>query len=163
MWAGLRPQEPFHWKSAGGRPDVSPSKKRTPALSLLSLLLCLKIARFLILGAAPEELSAFIIWPSLNIEPTLSQISEETLESLKLREKNFERQTAPSNQQPKGIPRVMSRNDARDSLKPHRSSQLKQVSNKISIKWLNRVVFISKSKDTRVLLLMIGMGKIVWK
>ncbi len=38
------------------------------------------------------------IW-SLNIEPTPSQISEETLESLKLRErnsrKNFERQTAP--------------------------------------------------------------------
>ncbi len=51
------------------------------------------------LGAAPEELSAFTIWPSLNIEPTRSQISEETLESLKLRErnsrKNFERQTAP--------------------------------------------------------------------
>ncbi len=40
------------------------------------------------LGAAPEELSAFNIWPSLNIEPTLSQISEETLENLKLRERN---------------------------------------------------------------------------
>ncbi len=39
---------------------------------------------------------------ALNIEPTLSQISEETLESLKLCErnsrKNFERQTAPSRQ-----------------------------------------------------------------
>ncbi len=163
MWAGLRPQEPFHWKSAGGRPDVSPSKKRPPRSRSLSLLLCLKITRFLKLGAAPEELSAFNIWPSLNIEPTLSQISEETLESLKLREKNFERQTAPSSQQPKGIPRVTSRNDARDSLEPHRSSQLKQVSNKISIKWLNRVVFISKSKDNRVLLLMIDTGKIVWK
>ncbi len=31
MWAGLRPQEPFHWKSAGGRPDVSPSKKTDPS------------------------------------------------------------------------------------------------------------------------------------
>ncbi len=57
MWAGLRPQEPFHWKSAGGRPDVSPSKKRTPALSL-SLSLCLQIAHFLKLGAAPKELLA---------------------------------------------------------------------------------------------------------
>ncbi len=61
MWAGLHPQEPFHWKSAGGRPDVSPSKKRTPPLSLslsLSLALCLQIARFLKLGAAPKELLA---------------------------------------------------------------------------------------------------------
>ncbi len=141
MWAGLCPQEPFHWKSAGGRPDVSPSKKRTP------LSLCLKITRFLKLGSAPEELSTFNIWPSLNIEPTLSQISEETLESLKLRERNSRGQTAPrANQPTKGIPRVTSRNDARDSLKPHRSSQLKQVSNKISIKWLNCVVFISKVK-----------------
>ncbi len=118
--------------------------KNGPQPSLCSL--CLKIARFLKLGAAPEELSAFNIWPSLNIEPTPSQISEETLESLKLR---FERQTAQSSQQPKGIPRVTLRNDARDSLKPHRSSQLKQVSNEISIKWLNRMVFISKSKDNK--------------
>ncbi len=63
-------------------------KKMDPSSLALPLLLCLKIAHFLKLGAAPEELSAFNIWPSLNIEPTLSQISEETLESLKLRERN---------------------------------------------------------------------------
>ncbi len=58
MWAGLRPQEPFHWKSAGGRPDVSPSKKRTPSTSLSLSALCLKVACFLKLGAAPNELLA---------------------------------------------------------------------------------------------------------
>ncbi len=42
-------QELFNWKSAGGRPDVSPSKKRTPWLSL---------SRFLKLGATPKELLA---------------------------------------------------------------------------------------------------------
>ncbi len=71
-------------------------KNRPPRSLSLSLL---EIVRFLKLGAAPEELAAFTIWPSFNIEPTPSQISEETLESLKLRErnsrKNFERQTAP--------------------------------------------------------------------
>ncbi len=105
--------------------------KNGPQLSLSgALALCLKIARFLKLGAAPKELLALTSGQALNIEPTLSQISEETLESLKLRErnsrKNFERQTALSSQTTtKGIPRVTSRNDARDSLKPHRSSQLK--------------------------------------
>ncbi len=58
MWAGLRPQEPFHWKSTGGCPDVSPSKKRMPSLSLALSALCLQIARFLKLGAAPNELLA---------------------------------------------------------------------------------------------------------
>ncbi len=141
--AGLRPSRTISLEEhrVGGT-EIS-GLILSPSCCSLSLLLCLKIACFLKLGAAPEELSAFNIWPSLNIEPTLSQISEETLESLKLREKNFECQTAPSSQQPtKG----MSRNDAWDSLKPHRSSQLKQVSNRISIKWLNRVVFISKVK-----------------
>ncbi len=37
------------------------------------------------LGATPKELAALTSRPSLNIEPTSSQISEETLESLKLR------------------------------------------------------------------------------
>ncbi len=36
MWAGLCSQEPFHWKSAGGRPDVSPAKKRARTLSPLN-------------------------------------------------------------------------------------------------------------------------------
>ncbi len=56
------------------------------------------------------------IWPSLNIEPTSSQISEETLKSLKLRNsrKNSRasNNTEQSNQQ-KGIPRVTSRDDDR--------------------------------------------------
>ncbi len=56
MWAGLHPQEPFHWKSAGGRPDAH-LKSGPPPLSL-SLTLCLQIARFLKLGAAPKELLA---------------------------------------------------------------------------------------------------------
>ncbi len=113
----------------------------------LSLALCLQIARFLKLGAAPKELLALTSRPSLNIEPTLSQISEETLESLKLRERNS-RASYSTEQPTKGIPRVTSRNDARDSLKPQISDHLnlKQVSHKISIKWLNRVVFISKVK-----------------
>ncbi len=123
----------------------------------LSRSLCLKIARFLKLGAAAEELSAFNIWPSLNIEPTLSQISEEILESLKLCErnsrKNFERQTAPSSQQPtKGIPRVTSRDDdMQDSVNQpgnettdQRHFNLKQVSNNLYS--LELVVFISKVK-----------------
>ncbi len=80
------------------------------------------------LGAAPEELAALTSRPSLNIEPTSSQISEETLESLKLREKNFERQTTPepTKQQQKDIPRVMSRDDdTRNSFKPQRHFNLK--------------------------------------
>ncbi len=105
----------FIGRASSGRDRNLRSKILTPSSRSLSLL---EIARFLKLGAAPEELSAFTFWPSLNIEPTRSQISEETLESLKLHEKNFERQTAPSKQQ-KGIPRVTSRNDARNSLKPH--------------------------------------------
>ncbi len=105
MWAELRPQEPFHWKSAGGRPDVSPSKSGPP-LSSLSLLSARNRA-FLETWSCSKRAPSLNIWPSLNIEPTLSQISEETLESLKLRErnsrKNFERQTAPS-KPPEGHP-----------------------------------------------------------
>ncbi len=73
----------------------------TPSTLTLSLSL-LEIAHFLELGVAPKELLALTSGQALNIEPTLSQISEETLESLKLRErnsrKNFERQTALSSQ-----------------------------------------------------------------
>ncbi len=86
-------------RASSGRDRNLRSKILTPSSLTLSAL-CSKSHVFLKLGAAPEELAAFNIWPSLNIEPTSSQISEETLESLKLRErnsrKNFERQTAPS-------------------------------------------------------------------
>ncbi len=134
----------------------------------LSLALCSLLANraFLETWSCSKRAPSLNIWPSLNIEPTHSQISEETLESLKLRERNSRAsnstQSQPRNNQ-KGNPRVTSRDkDTQDSLEPHRSSQQKQVSNKISIKWLNRVVFISKSKDNRVLLLMIDTGKIVY-
>ncbi len=33
--AGLRPQEQFHWKSASGCTEVSPSKKTDPQLTAL--------------------------------------------------------------------------------------------------------------------------------
>ncbi len=141
MWAGLRPQEPFHWKSTGGRPDVSPSKKRTPALFSLSLLSARNCA-FLETWSCSKRAPSLNIWPSLNTEPTLSQISEETLESLKLRErnsrKNFERQTAPS-KPPEGHPQ--SDEDTRNSLEPYRSFQLKSKYQTKPLKWLNRVVF----------------------
>ncbi len=80
------------------------------------------------------------IWPSLNIEPTLSQISEETLESLKLCERNSRASNSteqPNNQ--KGIPRVTSRDDDTwDSFNQpgnettdQRHFNLKQVSNNL--------------------------------
>ncbi len=86
--------------------------KSGPPLSALSLL---ENRASLKLGATPKELAALTSRPSLNIEPTSSQISEETLESLKLREKNFECQTTPepTKQQQKDIPRVTSRDDDR--------------------------------------------------
>ncbi len=87
MWAGLRTQEPFHWKSDGGRPDVSPSKKRPPLSLALSAAL-LENRALLETWSCSKRAPSLNIWPSLNIEPTLSQISEETLESLKLRERN---------------------------------------------------------------------------
>ncbi len=115
-----------------------------------SLLLCLKSRVSLKLGAAPEELAAFNIWPSLNIEPTSSQISEETLESLKLRNSRKNSRASNNTEQPnqqKGIPRVTSRDeDTRDSFKPPSSFQLKSKYQTKSLKWLNRVVFISKVK-----------------
>ncbi len=100
--------------------------KSEPPLS--ALLSAWKSRVSLKLGAAPEELAALTSRRSLNIEPTSSQISEETLESLKLREKNFERQTTPepTKQQQKDIPRVTSRDDnTRNSFKPQRHFNLK--------------------------------------
>ncbi len=73
-------------------------------------------------------------------------------------------QTAPRAKQPEGHPQSdVTRRGHAGFPQATDHFNLKQVSNKISIKWLNRVVFISKSKDNRVLLLMIDTGKIVWK
>ncbi len=119
--------------------------KSGPPLSSRSLCSLLESRAFLETWSCSKRAPSLNIWPSLNIELTLSQISEETLESLKLRErnsrKNFERQTAPS-KPPKGIPRVTSRDeDTRDPLEPYRSFQLKSKYQTKSLKWLNRVVF----------------------
>ncbi len=58
MWVGLRPQEPFHWKSAGGRPDVSPAKKTDPLALARSLL---EIARFFEIWSCSKGALAFNI------------------------------------------------------------------------------------------------------
>ncbi len=105
--------------------------------------LCSKSRVFLKFGAAPEELAAFNIWPSLNIEPTSSQISEETLESLKLCErnsrKNFERQSAPS-KTTEGHPQSdVTQRRAEFPQATQRHFNLK-ASIKQPLKWLNRVV-----------------------
>ncbi len=104
MWAELHPEgQSGWWKPLGVErkaSDISPFKKRIPALFLalsLSALLCSarKSRVSLKLGALQQKLAAFNIWPSLNTEPTLRQISEETLEGLKLRERNFKHRTTP--------------------------------------------------------------------
>ncbi len=131
----------FIGRASSGRDRNLRSKILTPSSRSLSLL---EIARFLKLGAAPEELAAFNIWLSLNIEPTSSQISEETLESLKLRErnsrKNFERQSAPS-KTTEGHPQSdVTQQRAEFPQATQRHFNLK-ASIKQPLKWLNRVVF----------------------
>ncbi len=131
----------FIGRASSGRDRNLRSKILTPSSLTLSAL-CLKIA-LLETWSCSKQAPSLNIWPSLNIEPTLSQISEETLESLKLRErnsrKNFERQTAPS-KPPEGHPQsdVTQRGHAGFLQATQRHFNLKkQVSNKISIKWLN--------------------------
>ncbi len=74
----------FIGRASSGRNRNLRSKILTPS-SLCSLL---EIAHFVKLGATPKELAALTSRSSLNIELTLSHISEETLESLKLCERN---------------------------------------------------------------------------
>ncbi len=88
----LRPEgQPGWWKPLGVErkaSDVSPFKKRIPALCSLALCSAWK-SRFL------KLLAAITSGRVSNTEPTLRQISEETLESLKLRERNFKHRTTP--------------------------------------------------------------------
>ncbi len=98
--------------------------KSGPPLSSRTLCSLLEIARFLETWSYSKGALALTFRPSLNIEPTLSQISEDTLESLKLRERNSRKNSRASNNteqpnQQKGIPRVTSRKDELNSLKPH--------------------------------------------
>ncbi len=75
--AGLRPSITISLEDhrVGGT-EIS-GLKLTPS-TLARSALCLKIACFLKLGAAPKELLDLTSGQALNIEPTLSQISEET-------------------------------------------------------------------------------------
>ncbi len=95
----------FIGRASSGRDRNLRSKILTPSSLTLSALL--ESRAFLETWSCSKRAPSLNIWPSLNIEPTLSQISEETLESLKLRErnsrKNFEHQTAPS-KPPEGHP-----------------------------------------------------------
>ncbi len=115
------------------------------------------------LGATPKELAALTSRPSLNIEPTSSQISEETLESLKLREKNFECQTTPepTKQQQKDIPTSDITQRRGDSVKPRHFNLKASTKQNLYSAGTGRI--ISKVRIIIVLLLMIDTGKIVWK
>ncbi len=67
-----------------GRPLVNTLWHRLRSLSAAQL----ENRAFLETWSCSKRAPSLNIWPSLNIEPTFSQISEETLESLKLRERN---------------------------------------------------------------------------
>ncbi len=96
--------EPCRWSSGykdnliggslwglNGRPLVNTLWHRLLSLSLSAW----KSRASLKLGATPKKSLQPKSRPSLKIEPTSHQISEETLESLKLRERNFKHQTTP--------------------------------------------------------------------
>ncbi len=129
-------------------------KNRPPSLSLCSLLSA-RNRTFLETWSCSKRAPSLNIWPSLNTEPTLSQISEETLESLKLRErnsrKNSERQTAPS-KPPEGHPQsdVTRRGHAGFLQATQCHFNLKASIKQNLYKVAELVVFISKSKDNRV-------------
>ncbi len=145
--------------------------KLTPSCSR-SLSALLENRASLSWSCSKKKLAALTSRPSLNIEPTSSQTSEETLESLKLRNsrKNSRasNNTEQSNQQ-KGIPRVTSRDDRRNSLNQpgNETTDQRHFNLKAGIKQnlysagTGRI--ISKVRIIIVLLLMIDTGKIVWK
>ncbi len=97
--------EPCRWSFVYRNPFIGralvdaltsvPLKSGSP-LSLSLSALCLEIARFFETWSySKKKLAALTSRPSLKIEPTSRQISEETLESLNLRERNFKHQTTP--------------------------------------------------------------------
>ncbi len=139
-----------------GRPLTSvPLKSGTP-LSLALSLFCSEMARFFWNSELRQQkLAAFNTWPSLKIEPTLRQISAETLESLKLRERNFKHRTTP--EQPvkptEGHPqewRHVTRTRGIPSTSGKRKSDQRhfnlKASNQITFILLNRGASISKVK-----------------
>ncbi len=108
----------FIGRASSGRDRKLRSKILTPSSLTLSLLSA-RNRVFLETWSCSKRAPSLNIWPSLNIEPTLSQISEETLESLRERNsrKNFERQTAPS-KPPEGHPQSDATQRRVGSLKP---------------------------------------------
>ncbi len=97
--------EPCRWSFVYRNPFIGralvdaltsvPLKSGSPLSPTLSLLSAWKSRASLKIGATPKKLAALTSRPSLKIEPTSRQISEETLGSLKLRERNFKHQTTP--------------------------------------------------------------------
>ncbi len=89
-------RNPFIGRASSGRDRIL-RLKLTPSCShSLSLFCCcLKFALRETRSYTNQKLAAFNTWPSLNTEPTLRQISEETLEGLKLHERNFKHRTTP--------------------------------------------------------------------
>ncbi len=126
----------FIGRASSGRDRNLRSKILTPSSRSFSLL---EIARFLKLGAAPEELSAFTFWPSLNIEPTRSQISEETLKVWSYREEL--RASNSTEQTTEGHPQSGRHATTRGIPSSHTGHFKLKSSIKQPLKWLNRVVF----------------------
>ncbi len=129
----------------------------------LSLLLSLKIARFLKLGAAPNELLALTSGRVWTLNQHLVKSLKKPLKVWSYAKGTQERQTAPRAKQPEGHPQSDITRQGHAGFPQATDHFNLKASIKQPLKWLNRVVFISKSKDNRVLLLMIDTGKIVWK
>ncbi len=126
----------------------------SPSCCSLSLLSLLENHALLETWRCSKRAPSLNIWPSLNIEPTLSQISEETLESLKLRERNSRAsnstQSQPTN---KGHPQSdVTRRRHVGFLQPARKRNDRSASFQLKSKYettsipLELVVFISKVK-----------------
>ncbi len=156
----------FIGRASSGRDRILRSKTDSQLLSLS--LCCLKFALLWNLELLQKKLAALTSRPSLKTEPTSRQISEETLESLKLRERNFKHQTTP--EQPvkptEGHPQEWRHATTRGV-----SSQetKRQISDHFNLKASTKQNLYSaeswgiylESKIKRVLHLMIDTGKIV--
>ncbi len=140
MWAGLHPRNHFIGRVLVDALTSVHLKNGPPRSRSLSAL-CLKIAR------CSKRAPSLNIWPSSNIEPTLSQISEETLESLKLRERNSRASNSTQSQTTRGAsPEWRHATRTRGIPSSHTDHFNLKASIKQPLKWLNRVVFISKVK-----------------
>ncbi len=84
----------FIGRASSGRGQNLRSKTDSQLLSLSLSVLLGNGALLLKLGLL-QKLAAITPGRVLKIEPTLRQISEESLESLKLRERNFKHRTTP--------------------------------------------------------------------